>query len=238
MATSAKPLKNPTTTLNATHAERGLPGPGQPGDPREHNGHAQDDEDVQRVGLDACRVEDVDVGDDERGGAERADRACVSEADQREVKQRGSEDSCHECRIGHGRGARAGHAADEHQQAGESRVPRTDHEDLPRVSVDRAGCDPGVVMPEPVVRKAGVADQPRHHAQDDHDRGIDRDHDPNTGHLAVVGSLLFGLLGPVPLSAQHDKIVAQAGDRADSASRRARPTDANGANRSVRSPLQ
>ena len=52
--------------------ERGLPGPGQPGDAGEDDGHTQDDEDVQGVGLDACRVQDVDVGDDERGRAERA----------------------------------------------------------------------------------------------------------------------------------------------------------------------
>ena len=89
----------------------------------------------------------------------------------------------------------------------------TDHEDLPRVSVDRAGCDPGVVVPEPVVRKSGVADQPSHDAEDDHDRDIGRDHDPGAGRGAIVRSLLCGRLGPIPLSAQHDKSVAQSGER-------------------------
>ena len=76
-----------------------------------------------------------------------------------------------------------------------------DHEELQRVPVNRSGCDPGVVVPEAVVRQARPPDRVAGNGEDDRENDIDRDLAPlrvRRVQFGVAGALdsLFLWFGP------------------------------------------
>ena len=81
--------------------DRERPVPGAAGQARQDERQTEHDEDVEGIGLDSRRVQDVDVGDDQRGRAEGGDGPGIPEPAQREEQQWGAEHAGDERRIGH-----------------------------------------------------------------------------------------------------------------------------------------
>ena len=148
-------------------------------------GKRRDDHDDQRgvegVALDAPRVEDVHVADDQHRCHEEADRPREPQPAQAQVEERRTGDPDEQRRVGEGPQATASDLPPGLEQQGEARVGRTDHEQVAHPTVDRSRHHPGVVEEQAVDREAVPADQVADHHEADHHRQVDRHPPPGVG---------------------------------------------------------